>query len=94
MTITLNNKDEIKNAFKQYGQANYAIIDKVTKICYAIGKTRKELIKDLHESNNFNDLDFKNFCVAILSDRDYISIAAGNDNKVKCDYSIFIDITD
>lgn len=94
MTITLNNKDEIKSAFEQNGQANYAIIDKVTKICYAIGKTRKELIKDLHESNNFNDLDFRNFCVAILSDKDYINIAAGHDNKVKYDYSIFIDITD
>lgn len=88
---TITESDTLNLIFYLNGSDYYAIIDKNTCVCYAIGHNLKALLRDFHFKNNVYDLDYDPLCIAMIDPKDYRGILHGFINKVT-GYRILIDI--
>lgn len=88
---TITDSDSLNLIFYLNGADYYAIIDKNTCICYAIGHNLKSLLRDFHFKNNVYDLNYESLCIAMIEPKDYKAILRGFYNKVT-GYRVLIDI--
>lgn len=88
---TITESDTLNLIFYLNGSDYYAIIDKNTCVCYAIGHNLKALLRDFHFKNNVYDLDYDPLCIAMIDPKDYRGILHGFINKVT-GYRVLIDI--